>query len=48
MFTDEIPPEYLSHAEKYENEIKKSAAIMKKIKEDDEVQRLVGEMEGIR
>lgn len=47
-FNDPIPPDYLSYKDKYENELRKATHMIRKFQEDEEVQTLVGEMEGIR
>ncbi|XP_063600213.1 probable peroxisomal acyl-coenzyme A oxidase 1 [Penaeus indicus] len=47
-FLDPIPPEYLSHEERYSNELRKACYMIRKFNEDEKVQQIVGEMEGIR
>ncbi|KAK7083992.1 Acyl-coenzyme A oxidase (Acyl-CoA oxidase) [Halocaridina rubra] len=47
-FLDPIPPEYLSHEDRYANELRKACYMIRKFNEDEEVQQVVGEMEGIR
>ncbi|XP_047502178.1 probable peroxisomal acyl-coenzyme A oxidase 1 [Penaeus chinensis] len=47
-FLDPIPPEYLSHEDRYSNELRKACYMIRKFNEDEDVQQIVGEMEGIR
>ncbi|CAL4062320.1 unnamed protein product, partial [Meganyctiphanes norvegica] len=46
-FDDPVPPDYLSYKDKYENELRKATHMIRKFQEDEEIQTLVGEMEGI-
>lgn len=47
-FTENIPPEYLSHEERYTIAVKRAFNMMHKVNEDDTVQKLAGQMEGIK
>ena len=47
-FSDPTPPEYLSHSERYANELRKATALVHTLNNDPKVQGLVGQMEGIR
>lgn len=47
-FLDPIRPEYLSHEDRYANELRKACYLVRKFNEDEEVQQVAGEMESIR
>lgn len=47
-FLDKIRPEYLSHEDRYANELRKACYMISKFNNDEEIQQLVGQMEGIR
>ncbi|XP_076061823.1 acyl-CoA oxidase 1 [Oratosquilla oratoria] len=47
-FEDPVRPEYLSHSDRYANELRKACYMVRKFSEDEKVQNLIGEMEGIR
>lgn len=47
-YLDPVRPEYLSHEERYANELRKACYMVYKFNEDEEIQQLVGQMEGIR
>ncbi|KAK4320234.1 hypothetical protein Pmani_008885 [Petrolisthes manimaculis] len=47
-FLDPIRPEYMSHEERYNNELRKACHMIRKFNENEDMQQLVGEMEGIR
>lgn len=47
-FLDPIRPEYLSHEDRYANELRKACYMIQKFNTDEEIQQLVGQMEGIR
>ncbi|XP_069192440.1 LOW QUALITY PROTEIN: acyl-coenzyme A oxidase 1 [Procambarus clarkii] len=47
-FLDPIRPEYLSHEDRYANELRKACHMIRSINENEEVQQVVGQMEGIR
>ncbi|KAB7498100.1 putative peroxisomal acyl-coenzyme A oxidase 1 [Armadillidium nasatum] len=45
---DKLSPDYLSHEDRYANELRKAVCVVRKLNEDENVQHLAGEMEGIR
>ncbi|KAG0719987.1 putative peroxisomal acyl-coenzyme A oxidase 1 [Chionoecetes opilio] len=47
-FLDAVRPEYLSHEDRYANELRKACHMIGKFNNDEEIQQLVGQMEGIR
>lgn len=47
-FLDTTRPDYLSHEDKYANELRKACHMIKKFNEDEEAQQLVGQMDGIK
>ncbi|XP_064101325.1 probable peroxisomal acyl-coenzyme A oxidase 1 [Macrobrachium nipponense] len=47
-FLDPVRPEYMSHEDRYANELRKACHMMRKINEDDEIQQFAGNMEGMR
>ncbi|XP_042211127.1 peroxisomal acyl-coenzyme A oxidase 1-like isoform X2 [Homarus americanus] len=47
-FLDPIRPEYMSHEDRYANELRKACHMVRKFNEDEKVQQIVGQMEGIR
>lgn len=47
-FLDPVRPEYLSHEDRYANELRKACYMVRKFHEHEEVQQIVGQMEGMR
>lgn len=47
-YLDPIRPEYMSHEERYTNALRKACHMVGKFNNDEEIQQLVGQMEGMR
>lgn len=47
-FLDPIRPEYMSHEDRYSNELRKACHMIRKFNEDEEIQQFAGQLDGIR